>query len=188
MSPNWREVNWQAVEDRLFAFAVEGIRRFAADYPDAACSFLAYDVDLPFFLLSFDTPGNALRVAQSAIARRAKMLIHPNAWRGAQHFSTSPPVLDHSRSVGYFAYHDFASLNVPEVEDLWFAEDYPQDEAADDFTTGNTRIVLWKVIERLIADGSLRSLRLASPCRLGYEMHDDGELTVLRILNWPTSC
>lgn len=182
------DVDWQGIEDRLLAFSMDTIRRFASEHPKEVCSFFAYDVDLPFFLPSFDTPENALRVAQqteqNAIARRAKMLTLPTAWRGARHFSTSPPVLDYSYSTGHFAYHIFADIKIDELEDLQLAEDYPQDEAADDYAVGKTRIVLWRVIERLIDSGELRHLPLASPCRLGYQMHDN-ELTVLRILNWP---
>lgn len=54
----------------------------------------------------------------------------------------------------------------------------------DDYAEGNTRIVLWRVIERLIESNAFGQLPLASPFRLGYQMHDDA-LTVLRILNWP---
>lgn len=182
------DVNWQEIEDRLFAFSSETIGRFAAEHAEEVCSFFAFDVDLPSFLLSLDTPQNALQVAQrteqEAIAERAKMLALPIAWRGARYFSTRPPVLDYSYSTDFFAYFNFADITIDEVEDLHFAEDYPQDESADDYAEGNTRVVLWRVIERLIDRDALGSLRLASPFRLGYQMHDD-DLTVLRILNWP---
>lgn len=182
------DVNWQEIEDRLVAFSSENTRRFAMEHPEVVTSFFAYDVDLPFFLLSFDTPDNALqvsqRIEQDAIARRAKMLALPIAWQGARHFSTQPPVLDYSYSTGYFAYHNFADIKIDELEDLEFAEDYPQNETADDYSEGKTRIVLWRVIERLIDSDELRHLHLASPFRLGYQMHDD-ELTVLRMRNWP---
>lgn len=181
-------VDWRAIEDRLYDFTIETIARFATEHSDETCSFFAYDVDLPYFLPSFDTPANALRMArqneQEAIARRAKMLVLPHAWKGARAFSSSPPVLDHSNSTGSFVYHIFATTKLEELEDLEFAEDYPQDEHADDYASGMTRISLWRVTERLMAGDAFRPLRLASPFRLGYEMHDEG-LTVLRILNWP---
>jgi len=181
-------VNWAAIEERLFTFSHEALIRFGNEHSGVICSFLAYDVDLPFFHLSFDTPANAVHVAQrteqEAIVRRARILALPTAWHGAKDFSTQPPVLDYSYSTGYFAYDAFSTVKVGELEDLHFAEDYPQDDWGDDYAEGNTRIVLWKVIERLIDSEEFHQLRLASPFRLGYQMHDDA-LTVLRILNWP---
>lgn len=182
-------VNWLVIEDRLVALSDEAIARFGTEHPEEVCSFFAYDVDLPFFLVSFDTPANAVHVAQrteqEAIERRAKMLAPPTAWQGAEQFSLQPPVLDYSYSTGYFAYHAFGNVKIDELEDLEFAEEYPpREEWADDYAEGNTRIVLWRVIERLIERNAFRRLRLASPCRLGYQMHDHA-LTVLRILNWP---
>jgi hypothetical protein len=181
-------VDWQQIEDRLLSFTYEAVARFATAHPDETYSFFSYDVDLPYFLLSFDTPANAIEVAQrteqEAIARRAKMLTLPDAWHGARHFSNRPPVLDYSYSGGYFAYHAFVDIKIDELEDIGFAENYPRDDHGDDYAEGNTRIILWRVIERLIASDVFRQLSLASPFRLGYQMHDDA-LTVLRILNWP---
>ena len=51
---------------------------------------------------------------------------------------------------------------------------------------GNLRIVLWKAIERLIASDAFAPLCLASPFRVGYQLHER-ELVVLRILNWPAA-
>lgn len=181
-------VNWAAIEERLFTFSYEVITRFGREHPEVICSFLAYDVELPFFHLSFDTPANAIQVAQrteqEAIARRATMLVLPTAWHGAKDFSTQPPVFDYSHSTGYFAYDTFGEVKVEELEDLNFVQDYPQDDWGDDYADGNTRIVLWRVVERLIDSEAFHQLRLASPFRLGYQLHGDA-LTVLRILNWP---
>lgn len=180
--------NWEAVTDRLYVFTCATIERFVSEHPDEVCSFFAYDVDLPFFLASFDTPANALKVArqaeQEAIERRAKMLTIPDAWRVARSFSMCPPVLDYCYSTGDFAYHIFDETKLDELEDLHFAEDYPEYENADDYAEGNTRIMLWRMIERLIASDNLNCLQLAAPFRIGYQMHDD-DLTILRILNWP---
>jgi hypothetical protein len=126
----------------------------------------------------------AQRTEQEAIARRAKMLSSPHAWHGARHFSSQPPVLDYSYSSGYFAYHAFVDIQVDELEDIGFVAGYPHDVHSDDYAEGNTRIILWSVIERLIAGDAFHNLSLVSPFRLGYQMHDDA-LTVLRILNWP---
>ena len=182
------EVNWRAIEERLVQFSQEALSTFATEHPTETCSFIAIAVDLPIFLLSLDTPSNALRVAQQteqeAVVQRAKMLSLPTAWQGARYFLTQPPVHEYSYDSSLFAFESYAHLKIDALEDLGFAEDYPRHETGDDYAEGNTSIVLWRVIERLIAGDALRSLHLASPCRLGYHLHDD-DLTVLRILNWP---
>ena len=182
------EVNWRAIEEQLVQSSQEALSAFATEHPAETCSFIAIAVDLPYFLLSLDTPGNALRAAQQteqeAIVQRAKMLTRPTAWQEASYFLTQPPVHEYSDDSSLFAYESYAHLKIDALADLGFAEDYPTTETGDDYAEGNTRIVLWQVIERLIAGDALRSLRLASPCRLGYHLHDDA-LTVLRILNWP---
>jgi hypothetical protein len=180
--------NWQEVEDHLYAFTVEAIGRFAAEHPDEICSFFAYDVDLPFFLLSLDTPTNAFKEARQTehetVEERARRLAHPLAWQSAEYLSSYPPILDYSYNVGAFAYHDFTQVKLDALEDLEFEPDYPRDERFNDYTEGSTRIMLWRIVERLIADDAMSQLRLASPFRLGYQLHDR-PLTVLRILNWP---
>lgn len=57
-------VNWEAIEERLFTLSHKVIVRFGREYPEVVCSFFACAVDLPFFLVSFDTPANAISVAQ----------------------------------------------------------------------------------------------------------------------------
>lgn len=52
------------------------------------------------------------------------------------------------------------------------------------YLEGSTRLVFWKVLERLIDSGLFSHLHLSSPFRVGYQFHDQ-ELIVLRILNWP---
>ena len=183
------EVDWQAITERLVQFSQETLAAFATEYPAETCSFIAIAVDFPSFFFSLDTPDNGLRVAQQteqeALARRAKMLTLPTAWETASAFLAEPPVLDYSYDSSLFAYESYSQLRIDALEDLGLAEDYPRNETGEDFAEGNTRIVLWRVIERLIAGGALQSLRLASPCRVGYHLHDE-PLTVLRIVNWPT--
>lgn len=101
--------------------------------------------------------------------------------------SKAPRVTDYSPDIGYFAYHMYADLNFPELAGFKESETYPQKRNAveDDYIEGHVRIILWKVIERLIASDTFSQLHLASPFRVGYEFHD-GDLLVLRILNWPT--
>lgn len=183
--------DWQSLEDRLFEQSKALILRFAAEHPDVTCSFFAYDTHPAYgeFLPSFDNSENMLRMAkedeQRAIARREKMLKREWSWRSAHTMWRSAS--DSSPDVGYFAYHIYAEIRFAELEELSMSGNYPQTnhKSEDNYIDGNVRIVLWKVVERLIADEAFAPLRLASPFRVGYQFHDDGQFIVLRLLNWP---
>ena len=65
------------------------------------------------------------------------------------------------------------------------SESYPEQvPGEDDYLAGNTRIVLWKVLERLIQEQVFSQLNMAPLFRLGHQLYEK-ELVVLRILNWP---
>lgn len=183
--------DWQALEEHLIEQSREAIRRFATEYPDVTCSFFAYDVNPIYgeFLVSFETAEHSLQTAQEneqeAIRRRNQMLTLPEAWRGAEYFSTHPVVIEYSPDVGLFAYPMYAQIKVYELDELSASGVYPTGlPTDDDYIEGNARIVLWKVIEQLITSDAFAPLALASPFRVGYQYHDEA-LTVLRILNWP---
>ena len=183
--------DWQSLEDRLFEQSKALILQFAAEHPDVVCSFFAYDTNPAYgeFLPSFDSNENMLRIAkedeQRAIAMREQTLGQEWSWRSAHYVLHS--VRDSSPDVGSFAYHIYAEIRFPELEKLSWSGNYPQTtyESEDDYINGNVRIVLWKVVERLIAVEAFAPLCLASPFRVGYQFHDDGYFIVLRLLNWP---
>ena len=184
-------VDWRDVEARLFRWCLDGIARFAEDYPDAVCSFLAinYNTDAGFFQLSLDTPDNALREAQrnerEAIERRRKMLAPEWAWRSARYFTVNPRVVDYTPHAGAFAFHVGAGLEIDVLRQLQGSEDYPESrESEDDYAQGNVRVVIWRVVERLVEADVVAKLRRAAPFRVGYQIDDD-ELVVLRMLTWP---
>lgn len=184
--------DWQAIEDRLFEGTQATIARFISEHPDVVCSFFAYDVDLDagYFLPSFDTPENAIQQAQRqetwAIQTRNQMLNQVWSWRYARNPIQVPRVVSSSPDVDYFAYHMYTELHFPELVQLRERADYPSKNnvVENDYVEGNVYILLWKVVERLIADHAFDRLSLASPFSIGYQLHED-ELRVLRILNWP---
>jgi hypothetical protein len=183
--------DWQALEEQLIKQSREAIRQFATEYPDVTCSFFAYDVNPIYgeFLVSFETAAHSLEQAQEneqeVIKRRNQMLALPEAWQHAKYFSTHPVVTEYSPDVGLFAHPIYASIQVSELDELSASGVYPKGTPTnDDYIEGNARIVLWKVIERLIASDAFSPLTLASPFRVGYQFHDE-VLCVLRILNWP---
>lgn len=184
-------MDWQHIEHHLFEESKRIISAFAREYPEIVCSFFAFDADpcYGYFHVCFDSYENSVQAAkqneQEAIDRRKNMLQGTTAWKHAKYFSSDPRVTDYSPDVGYFAHHMYQEVSFQEMEDLGRSDDYPQrEEHEDDYLEGNTRIVLWKVIERLIADHAFDQLHLTSPFRVGYQLHDQ-ELVVLRILNWP---
>lgn len=94
-------------------------------------------------------------------------------------------ISDHNPHIGHFAYYQYDKVTFQKIEDFIEKGDYPKrGEFEDDYLEGHTRILLWKVIERLIASDAFSNLHLASPFRLGYGIHDEADLA-LRILNWP---
>jgi hypothetical protein len=183
--------DWQQVEERLFEESKAAILQFAVAHPDEVYAIFTYYSE-PYcgcFTLFIDTLAHSLQVAryheQNAIRRRKQMLNHEQMWTSAKYFSTQPPVRYHTPSVGSFATPFFASVQFEGWQEFADSDDYPKAEAwQDDYLEGNTRIVIWKVLERLIESGVFEQLLLASPFYLGYELHDE-ELVILRILHWP---
>ena len=185
--------DWQSLEDRLYEQSRAIILQFAAEHPDVTCSFFAYDTDPKegYFLLGFDTYENSLEAAQEneqrAIERRNQMLVHEWSWRHARSMLNIPRLTNYSPAVSDFAYHMYAQIDFQELIDLSESGSYPQKDhdVEDDYIEGNTRIVLWKVIERLIANNVFDQLHLASPFYVGFALHEDDQTPPLRILNWP---
>jgi hypothetical protein len=185
-------IDWQSLEDRLFEQSVVVIKQFAEEHPESICASFAYDTDPAegYFLLSFDTAENSLRQAQTneqrAIERRKRWLTQESSWTVASYRSKNTHVSDRSPGVDCFAYHIYAELRFPELPAFKESENYPPGglPVEDDYIEGHVRIVLWRIIERLIADGAFMQLHLASPFHIGYQFHDE-DLLVLRILNWP---
>lgn len=171
--------------------SMAAIRDFALDHSSEIFSFFAFHAVYyeGFFQPCFDTLSNSLDVAQrvelEAIERRAKMLSTLEAWRDAAYFSTSPAIAEYAQETGDFAYGLPASVQFNEVHELFVSGTYPGgDEASDAYIEGSTRIVLWRVLERLIAAQAFNNLKLASPFRVGYQLSGEA-LVVMRILNWP---
>lgn len=183
--------DWQSVEDRLFDQSLETTQRFAVEHPDVVCACFAYDTDpiYGYCLPSFDTCENSLQRARthehSVLEMRKKLLTQQQAWRSAKSASILPSLADFNEEIGFFTYHIYANITFPELDEMWRQDTYPKgEEYEDNYIEGNVRIILWKVVERLIASQVFEQMKLASPFRIGYAFHDEPFVT-LRILNWP---
>ncbi len=184
--------DWQSLEDRLYEQSKTIIQQFAAEHPDVICSFFAYETDPieGYFMLGFDTYENALRMAQEneqrAIKQRNQMLTQDWSWSTAHFILQTPRLTDYSPDVSYFTYPTYVQLDFQELCDLFESDNYPQppNSVEDNYIDGNVQIVLWKVVEQLIASEAFAPLHLSSPFYIGYQLHTGG-LVILRILNWP---
>lgn len=183
--------NWQEVETILFEKGKEAIERFANEHPDLLCSFFAYSAD-PLsgeFAICIDTQEHALQQAEKeelrVCQRRERRLHSPSAWRGAQTTLEFPHLTEYSLVVDYFHFAFYSYTTFADWTTFFDSESYPEQlPGEDDYLAGNTRIVLWKVLERLIQEQVLSQLNMAPLFRLGYQLYEKG-LVVLRILNWP---
>ena len=183
--------NWQEVETILFEKGKEAIERFAKEHPDLLCSFFAYSGD-PLsgeFAISIDTQEHALQQARKeelrVCQRRERVLHSPSAWRHAQTKIEFPHLTEYSPVVDYFHFAFYSYTTFADWTAFFDSENYPEQlPEEDDYLAGNTRIVLWKVLERLIQEQVLSQLNMAPLFRLGYHFHEK-KLVVLRILNWP---
>jgi hypothetical protein len=183
--------DWQSVEDQLYIHSRAEIKTFADAHMSETVSFFAFNSVYyeGYFQLCFDTLSNSLEIARRteghAIDRRMKMLSTDEAWRGAAYFITNPAVVDYAQETGDFIYCLPSGLLVNQIHDMFLGGNYPGgEEGNDDYIAGNTLIVLWKTVERLIAANAFADFKLASPFRVGCQLSGN-PLVVLRILNWP---
>lgn len=182
-APDWREV-----ETTLFEQGKATIERFAAEHPGLLCSFFAIVAD-PLsgeFAFCFDTPHNASYQAMKQelflLGDRQSHSKRSEPWRDAGSLSAS--LLEYSSRTEHFHFFSYALVRFD-----WLAftdsEAYPEhQEGQEDYLEGNTRLVLWRALERLIANKTFLRISMTSPFRIGYQFSEE-VLIVLRFLNWP---
>jgi len=184
--------DWKAVEEQLVETGLSALRRFTVEHADEICSFFAYAVD-PYaagYEVCLDIYTNGIRAAMQherrTFGRRHEGAKRPQGWKQAHHWLDIPRIVDYTPSAGSFAFAGYASGEIEQWE-AYLTEDekHPHKEDENSYLEGNWRIAIWRAIEQLIKMQAFDGLRLSSPFRLGYELHDE-ELVVLRILNWPT--
>ena len=187
------EPHWQQNADRLFDACTNAIRQFQTDHPDQQCCSFGFDSEpcYGYVLVGLDTPENSLKIARERedyeVKNRFRQFATDGAWRISNYYATRESV-DYANNTGYFAYTELAQVEFPEWEAFANSEQYPDpDEVQDsDYLEGHVRLIFWDVIERLVAADAFGGLYLWSPFRIAYNFHDDGGMTTLRILNWPS--
>ncbi len=186
--------DWQIVEQRLFEKAKEAVEQFAREHPETMCSFFACAAD-PLsgeFAFCLDTPENATHEAikHELVVQQHRQAVwkqagHASAWRYARSY-LNQSVIDYASHASLFHYAFFTTLSFN-----WIAftdsKNYPaQEEGQDHYLEGQTMLVLWKAIERLVAENVFLHLHMTSPFRVGYQFPEES-LVVLHLLNWSTA-
>jgi hypothetical protein len=213
MEPMYRptypdEPDWEADEALLYARSREAIAGFTAEHPREACSFFAFDSEPSegYVLIALDTRENEIaesnRDQAYEIENRVRQFARENAWEVAPYYVAESQSYAHSTNTGGFADPDYAAVEFPGWNRFAasFTRDLPpqgtpgfaeaESQALDLYSSylkGHVMLIFWRVIERLIASGDLDGLNLASPFRLGFNFHDQGLITVVRIINWPAA-
>lgn len=184
-------LDWKQAEEKLVIESTNAVRCFAAEHTDLECCYFAFD-SAPRYghvLLCFDTTENSRKSAQerelSAIERRNRTLTAEYAWENASHKLRCPALAPFGDDTGDFAFISYREIKFPEWQQFAESKDYPaQKENTDDFLEGHFRILIWRVIERLIAEKVFDCLRKkSSPFMIGYGIHDQ-EMSIVRMLNW----
>lgn len=206
------EPNWAANEETLYQNCCESIDRFARENPETAVSFIGFDSEpcYGYVFIGFDTPQNEREVARKAqdyvLMNRRRQFANQDGWSGADYYIGKSQSYAHSTSTGEFAFEQFEEFGFNEWQDFSDAFDEhfhnglvldalhlepiaateDEDHALiehEQYLERNVMLIFWRVFERLIADGQFEKLHQASPLRLGFNFHDQGNITVLQILN-----
>ena len=200
------EPDWAADEQLLYSKCCEAIARFVAEHPDELCSFLAFDSEpcYGYVIIGLDTRENEVKESNRRqayeVENRLAQFKQPTAWKNAHYYVAERQAYAHCESSGSFAYAQYENVAFEHWEEFSnsFYNDLPPEDAPEyaeaeskaielsaDYLTGHVILIFWRVIERLIAEGEINKLNLASPFRLGYNFHDQGLITVVRVINWP---
>ena len=201
------EPDWAADEELLYSKCGEAIARFSSEHPDEICSFLAFDSEpsYGYAIIALDTRENEIEESKQSqdheIQNRIKQFAREDAWQKAHYAVGERQSYSHCRSTGGFAYAQYEHVEFEKWEDFLqdFMANLPPEDAPEyreaeskaldlyiKYLEGHAILIFWKVIERLIAEGGINKLNLASPFRFGYNFHDQGLITVVRIINWPS--
>lgn len=202
------EPDWAADEELLYSRCCAAIEWFAKEHPDEVLSFIAFysEPEFGYVLISLDTLDNEYRGLTSRQNGEAKPLIRQltgeNAWEVAEEYLSQRPLFRSSNgeSTAYFAYSNYEEVKFEQWEvfsEIYAGlppEDTPEYEESCSRSyelmkhlTGHILLIYWKVFERLIAEGTLKKVKLSSPFRLGYEFPYVGGMNVVRSVNEPAA-
>src|SRR5205823_10644712 len=124
-------IDWQAVEDKLYAASVNAIEAFAAQHPHERVCFFAFDSEprYGYVILAFDTAENNLRSVRelghhAEEFRQRNLTIH-DGWKRAKYHLTCPPVFLFNSNSGDFRYAQFTEIKFSEWESAASTQQLP---------------------------------------------------------------
>lgn len=194
--------DWEILTLVLYQEVVKTIDTFAREFPNEECSFLGFAVPLsePYLgiiTVNFDTPDNSSGIAQKIEAKildRRKSLFYGSSkirlWGSGTRYLDRKSVLPYNSDMFSFKYYNYGQVNLPQLENI-DETILPLRDIGDDYISGNIRILLWDVFNRIVENSVLKKLKLASPFYLGYQLSDENnethDMVIIQILNWPFS-
>ena len=191
--------DWAASDERLHAACVAALARFAREHPGEAICFFALDTNPEdcTVRVALDTLVNNMRVVKrreaAAVAAREDRLRGGDAYKNVEpgfiHPLNTPVLSAFNSDREDFAHPNYAEERFP---DWGNTEAWPEQDDYAGYSEPNILLVLWRVAERLVAEGAFGVLTLASPFMVGYgidgrQVRDETEFrqNILRLLNWP---
>lgn len=198
--------NWSAAESLLYCKCCEAISRFTQEHPNLLCSSFGFYLqpDYTSLFIAFDSFKNTVTKAKrreaEEVKRRAIRFAAPNAWQNAEHELSQFQVYAHGRNTGDFEFYDYEQVVLegwekfiydfeaalpPKDDPNYDAEETKMCIAYEKYMSGHAVLIFWSVIEKLISEGEIFKLNLASPFMTGFDTHDSGPMIMVRILNWP---
>jgi hypothetical protein len=186
------DVDWGALEDRLYAETLKTILDFSVRQPEEEVSYFAFDAEpgSGYILISIDTLENSLRTARNeeewARRKRERSLRGPDAWRTAVEVLREPRILPFSNNYWDFKFQAYREIRYdgfsPTDEtpfwnhqaDFARGDRRPAAGSVEAEISGRLALIFWRVSERLIAEQQFSFLRLSRPCYIGFSLaHED---------------
>lgn len=186
------EPDWHVDEETLYIATRTTLRRFRQEQGSTIISMLCFDTEphAGYVLIDLETSAHALaQNRKRAVLRqeqRLALLSKVDAWKLAEYEIEHEQPTDYGPS-GPYAFEEYGHAEFPSWEDFSYRENYPDHDPVHrtDFLEGHVRLILWRVIDRLVAEDAFDGMPLNAPFRLCYQFHDKPAVTV-RIINWPS--
>ena len=182
--------DWMAIEEQVYDESLRDILAFAQTHQGVMLSCLAYHVVAYAGLLQlcFETPDHAVEIARrnerEAIMTRQRLLAPEYAWALASEVLRRFPITLCPHETGEFAYFVDTPIIIEGIDGVDFETEHPTlSQGAGAYIDGHLQLVLWKVIDRLVAADAFNNLSISSPFAIGYQLHSDA-LVIARMVNW----
>ena len=175
-------IDWESDEERLLAYSIKSIKEFFDAHPDELFSYFAFDCSIydGIIRLCLDTPANSMATARKnrdyQLGRREKYAKYEDCHESSKTWIKE--IVPYSDNTGEFAYQNFDSVKFAEWSRFFDSPEYPDQENddLDDYITGNSRILICRVIHRLATSDVFPKDKITHPFLLGYCFSEDEDI------------